>query len=51
MDEGQWLLKYNNIVYGQFAVNFELSGGKVKSLTTRQNPYVEYDPYVFSKVE
>jgi CubicO group peptidase (beta-lactamase class C family) len=51
MDEGEWLLKYNNIVYGQFAVNFALSDGKVKSLTTRQNPYVEFDPYVFSKVE
>jgi CubicO group peptidase (beta-lactamase class C family) len=51
MDEGEWLLKYNNIVYGQFAVNFDLSGGKVKSLTTKQNPYVEIDPYVFSKIE
>jgi CubicO group peptidase (beta-lactamase class C family) len=51
MDEGEWLLKYNNIVYGRFAVNFDLSGGKVKSLTTRQSPYVEIDPYVFSKVE
>ena len=51
MDEGEWLLKYNNIVYGRFAVNFELSGGKVKSLTTKQNPYVEIDPYVFSKIE
>ena len=51
MDEGEWLLKYNNVVYGIFAVNFELSGGKVKSLTTKQNPYVEYDPYVFTKLE
>jgi len=51
MDEGEWLLRYNNIVYGQFAVNFELTGGKVKSLTTKQNPYVEYDPYLFIKTE
>ncbi|HEX3767646.1 MAG TPA: serine hydrolase [Puia sp.] len=51
MDEGEWLLKYNNIVYGRFAVSFDLSGGKVKSLTTKQNPYVEIDPYVFSKIE
>ena len=51
MDEGEWLLKYNNIVYGRFAVNFEMSGGKVKTLTTKQNPYVEIDPYVFSKIE
>jgi CubicO group peptidase (beta-lactamase class C family) len=51
MDEGEWLLKYNIVVYGMFAVNFELSDGKVKSLTTKQNPYVEYDQYVFTKVE
>jgi len=51
MDEGEWLLKYNNIVYGRFSVNFDLSAGKVKSLTTKQNPYVEIDPYVFSKIE
>jgi CubicO group peptidase (beta-lactamase class C family) len=51
MDEGEWLLKYNNVLYGRFAVNFELSGGMVKTLTTKQNPYVEYDPYVFAKVE
>ena len=49
MDEGSWLLKYNNVVYGRFSVQFELTGKKVVSLTTQQNPYVEYDPYVFTK--
>jgi CubicO group peptidase (beta-lactamase class C family) len=51
MDQGEWLLKYNNILYGIFPVKFDLSGGMVKSLTTKQNPYVEYDPYVFIKSE
>ncbi len=36
---------------GRFAVSFDLSGGKVRSLTTKQNPEVEIDPYVFSKIE
>ena len=49
MDEGEWLLKYNNVLYGVFQVKFEISGGKVKSLTTKENPFVEYDPYVFVK--
>ncbi len=51
MDEGEWLMKYNNVLYGVFQVKFETTGGKVKSLTTRENPFVEYDPYVFIKEE
>ena len=49
MDKGEWLLTYNNILYGIFQVKFEISGNKVASLTTPQNPFVEYDPYVFLK--
>jgi hypothetical protein len=49
MDEGEWLLKYNNVLYGVFQVTFEISGGKIISLTTKENPFVEYDPYVFVK--
>jgi hypothetical protein len=51
MDSGEWLLRYNNILYGVFKVKFEVSGFRVKSLTTLQNPYVEYDPYVFTKLK
>jgi CubicO group peptidase (beta-lactamase class C family) len=51
MDNGEWLMRYNNILYGIFKVNFDLSGSKVKSITTPQNPFVEYDPYVFTKTE
>jgi hypothetical protein len=51
MDNGEWLMRYNNILYGIFKVKFELAGSKVKSITTPQNPFVEYDPYVFTKTE
>jgi CubicO group peptidase (beta-lactamase class C family) len=51
MDNGEWLMRYNNILYGIFKVKFDLSGSKVKSITTPQNPFVEYDPYVFTKTE
>lgn len=49
MDNGEWLLQYNNIEYGIYAIKFDLSGNKVKSVTTRQNEFVEYDPYTFTK--
>lgn len=49
MDNAEWLMSYNNILYGIFHVTFEISGTRVVSLTTQQNPFVEYDPYVFVK--
>lgn len=49
MDNGEWLMQYNNIEYGIFAVKFAIANGKVKSITTRQNEFVEYDPYTFIK--
>jgi CubicO group peptidase (beta-lactamase class C family) len=51
MDHGEWLLRYNNILYGIFKVKFDVSGSSVKSLMTLQNPFVEYDPYIFTKAE
>lgn len=49
MDKGEWLMEYNNIEYGIFTVKFDLANGKVKSITTKQNEFVEYDPYTFVK--
>jgi CubicO group peptidase (beta-lactamase class C family) len=49
MDNGEWLMQYNNIEYGIFAIKFDLAYGKVKSVTTKQNEFVEYDPYTFVK--
>lgn len=49
MDNGEWLMQYDNIEYGIFAVKFAINDGKVQSVTTRQNEFVEYDPYTFVK--
>jgi CubicO group peptidase (beta-lactamase class C family) len=49
MDHGEWLMQYNNIEYGVFAVRFDIAGEKIKSITTKQNEFVEYDPYTFIK--
>lgn len=49
MDNGEWLMQYNNIEYGIFTIKFEIAGNKVKSVTTKQNEFVEYDPYTFIK--
>jgi CubicO group peptidase (beta-lactamase class C family) len=49
MDNDEWLMQYNNIEYGIFSVKFNIANGKVKSITTRQNEFVEYDPYTFLK--
>ena len=49
MDNGEWLMKYNNIEYGIYSIKFDISGNRVKSVTTRQNEFVEYDPYTFVK--
>jgi CubicO group peptidase (beta-lactamase class C family) len=49
MDHGDWLLQYNNIEYGIFSIRFAIENGKVKSVITKQNEFVEYDPYTFIK--
>ncbi len=49
MDHGDWLMQYNNIEYGIFSIQFHLEGRKVKSVTTKQNEFVEIDPYTFIK--
>ncbi len=49
MNNGEWLMEYNNIEYGIFTVKFDTMNSKVKSITTKQNEFVEYDPYTFVK--
>lgn len=49
MDSNEWLLQYDNIEYGIFAVKFRISGSKVISIETRESDFVEEDPYVFEK--
>lgn len=49
MDNDEWLLQYNNLTYGIFAVRFIISRQKVLSVDIRANDFVEYDPYTFTK--
>jgi len=49
MDNGEWLLRYNNIEYGIYPATFETENGKVKSIKVKANDFIEYDPYIFKK--
>lgn len=51
MDNEEWLMEYNNIEYGIFTIRFGIADGKVRSVTTKQNEFVEYDPYTYTKKE
>lgn len=49
MDNDEWMLSYDNILYGIFSTKFKVSGGKVLSLETKESDFVEIDPYTFTK--
>lgn len=49
MNENDWLIEYNNIEYGIFKTNFQVSGKKVNSLFIKMNEFVELDAYEFVK--
>ncbi len=49
MDNGEWLLAYDNIEYGIFSTKFAVNGGRVVSLETKQSDFVEEDGYTFVK--
>jgi CubicO group peptidase (beta-lactamase class C family) len=49
MDNDEWLMQYHNIEYGIFAIRFKMDNGKVVSVETKANEFVEFDPYVFLK--
>jgi CubicO group peptidase (beta-lactamase class C family) len=51
MDNGEWLMEYNNIEYGIFSIKFDIKANQVIAVTTKQNEFVEYDPYTFVKVK
>lgn len=51
MDNDEWLLRYDNIEYGIFAIKFKLQGDRVVSVDIRANEFVEYDSYTFTKAE
>ena len=49
MDNGDWLLQYDDIVYGIFSTQFSVGNGKIISLNIRASDFVEIDPYTFIK--
>jgi hypothetical protein len=49
MDSDEWLLQYDNIEYGIFAIKFKIKNNKVVSVDIKANDFVEYDPYTFIK--
>lgn len=50
MDNGEWLMEYQNIEYGVFSIPFHLENNQVVSIEVRANEFVEYDPYIFRKL-
>ena len=51
MDNGEWLLIYNNLSYGIFPLKFTIANGKVASAIFKVNPELEFDPYLFTKAQ
>jgi CubicO group peptidase (beta-lactamase class C family) len=49
MDNGEWLMTYNNIAFGIFAIKFKIENNKVISVDIKASDFVEYDPYTFIK--
>lgn len=49
MDHDEWLLTYNNIAFGIFAVKFKTINKKVVSIELRVNEFIDYDSYNFIK--
>lgn len=49
LDNGEWMLTYNDAAYGIFPLKFKIENGKVISTETKVNDGLEYDPYLFVK--
>jgi len=49
MDNGEWLMTYDNIAFGIFDTKFKTEQNKVLSVDIRASDFVEYDPYTFTK--
>ena len=47
MDNGEWLLQYDNIEYGIFSMKFIAGDQNALSVSIKENDFVEYDPYLF----
>ena len=50
MDGQDFRATYSDLVFGVMPAKFIVVDSKVKTVELRVNDYVEYDPYVFSKL-
>lgn len=51
LGKNSWELRYNNIGYGIFRSQFNLINNKVESILIKAADFIEYDPYLFTKME
>jgi len=51
LDNGEWLVQYNNIENGFFTTRFKTENVKVISVEIKENGLADIDPYVFVKQE
>ena len=49
MDNGEWMITYNPIMYGVFKTKFNIAENKVKSIDIKVSDFIEYDAYIFMK--
>lgn len=49
LDNNDWLLEYNNILYGIFSLQFDIEKNEVKGVTIKMNNFIERDHYKFIK--
>jgi hypothetical protein len=50
MDNDEWMITYNPIMYGIFSTKFKMENNKVKSVDIKVSDFIEYDPYTFIKI-
>lgn len=50
MDNNTFLLTWSHPSYGKFAAPFTLQNGKVKYIEIKASDFVEYDAYIFQKI-
>ena len=51
MDNDEWMITYNPIMLGIFSTKFGVEGNKVKSISIKVSDFIEYDPYIFKKIQ
>jgi Beta-lactamase len=49
LDNGEWLVQYNNVENGFFTTSFRTENSKIISVEIKENGLADIDPYVFVK--